>query len=641
MEQRAGELPNNSHPLYTEYIREDKGDFELSRMTLMTDDRASSTTRAIVKEFGQRIIASPPGICPVDLQLAFLKVCHAQTCGKCVPCRIGLGQLETLLEQVLDHQANMETLRLIERTARNIELSADCAIGSEAARLLLVGLQGFREDYISHVTEHRCIGSFEQPIPCIDLCPAHVDIPGYIALVGAERYEDAVRLIRKDNPFPTACALICEHPCEERCRRNMLDSSVNIRGLKRSAVDGADLKNMEIPKRAEATGKRIAVVGAGPSGLTTAYYLQLMGHEVTVFEEQPKLGGMMRYGIPNYRFPRERLQEDLDHILSTGMEIKTGVRIGRDLMFSDLKKDYDAVYIAIGAQKDKRFDIEGADSENVISAVDLLRDVGLERPVDFSGKRVVIVGGGNVAMDCARTAVRANAKRVSVVYRRQEKDMTASPVEVRGAIEEGVELYTLQAPLRVEADEEGRATALWTQPQISGTYDRNGRPRSLKADKEPMRIACDVVLVAIGQEIDSSHFEEQGLPVRWNRLVADDHCRVRGQEKVFSGGDCVSGPETVIKAIAAGKTAAANIDEYLGFHHEITCDVQIPSPLMNDAVPSGRIHLNEREPGERKQDFEGVEFAMSHQEMIQEAGRCLRCDKYGCGVLRGGRQERW
>lgn len=641
MEQRAGELPNNSHPLYTEYIREDKGDFELSRMTLMTDDRASSTTRTIVKEFGQRIIASPPGICPVDLQLAFLKVCHAQTCGKCVPCRIGLGQLETLLEQVLDHQANMETLRLIERTARNIELSADCAIGSEAARLLLVGLQGFREDYISHVTEHRCIGSFEQPIPCIDLCPAHVDIPGYIALVGAERYEDAVRLIRKDNPFPTACALICEHPCEERCRRNMLDSSVNIRGLKRSAVDGADLKNMEIPKRAEATGKRIAVVGAGPSGLTAAYYLQLMGHEVTVFEEQPKLGGMMRYGIPNYRFPRERLQEDLDHILSTGMEIKTGVRIGRDLMFSDLKKDYDAVYIAIGAQKDKRFDIEGADSENVISAVDLLRDVGLERPVDFSGKRVVIVGGGNVAMDCARTAVRANAKRVSVVYRRQEKDMTASPVEVRGAIEEGVELYTLQAPLRVEADEEGRATALWTQPQISGTYDRNGRPRSLKADKEPMRIACDVVLVAIGQEIDSSHFEEQGLPVRWNRLVADDHCRVRGQEKVFSGGDCVSGPETVIKAIAAGKTAAANIDEYLGFHHEITCDVQIPSPLMNDAVPSGRIHLNEREPGERKQDFEGVEFAMSHQEMIQEAGRCLRCDKYGCGVLRGGRQERW
>lgn len=244
-------------------------------------------------------------------------------------------------------------------------------------------------------------------------------------------------------------------------------------------------------------------------------------------------------------------------------------------------------------------------------------------------------------MDCARTSIRAGAARVSIVYRRQEKDMTASPVEVRGAIEEGVELYTLQAPLRVEADASGKAAALWTQPQISGTYDRNGRPRSLKADKEPMRIPCDVVLVAIGQEIDSMHFEEHGLPVKWNRLITDAACRVRGEEKVFSGGDCVSGPATVIKAIAAGKTAAANIDEYLGFHHEISCDIQIPSPLMNDKLPSGRIHLAEREPEERKCDFEGIEFAMSREEMMQEAGRCLRCDRYGCGVLRGGREEKW
>ena len=244
-------------------------------------------------------------------------------------------------------------------------------------------------------------------------------------------------------------------------------------------------------------------------------------------------------------------------------------------------------------------------------------------------------------MDCARTAVRANAARVCIVYRRQEKDMTASPVEVRGAIEEGVELYTLQAPLKVEADENGKAAALWTQPQISSTYDRNGRPRSIKADKEPMRIPCDIVLVAIGQEIDSRHFEEQGLAVKWNRLLTNNECRARGQEKVFAGGDCVSGPATVIKAIAAGKTAAANIDEYLGYHHEISCDVEIPSPLMNDKLPSGRIHLNEREPGERKCDFEGIEFAMSQEEMMQEAGRCLRCDRYGCGVLRGGRQEKW
>lgn len=211
-----------------------------------------------------------------------------------------------------------------------------------------------------------------------------MDIPGYIALVGADRNEDAVRLIRKDNPFPTACAMICEHPCEERCRRNMLDSSINIRGLKRTAVDKADFAAIPKPRKARSTGKKVSVIGGGPSGLTAAYYLQLMGHDVTVYEEMPKLGGMMRYGIPNYRFPRERLQEDIDHILSTGIKVHRNTRIGRDISYEELEQKSDAIYIAIGAQKDKHFEIDGADSENVISAVDLLRDVGLEKPLDFS-----------------------------------------------------------------------------------------------------------------------------------------------------------------------------------------------------------------------------------------------------------------
>ncbi len=613
----------------------------MSRLKVMTEDRAASTTKTMVKEFGQRIIASPPGVCPVDLQLAFLKVCHAQSCGKCVPCRVGLGKLEDLLEDVMNNRATMETLELIEETARAIETSADCAIGFEAARMVLAGIDGFREDYISHVVNGRCIAAFEQPIPCIDQCPAHVDIPGYVALTGEGKYDDAVRLIRKDNPFPTACALICEHPCEERCRRNMMDSPINIRGLKRSAVDNADLASIPTPEKAESTGKRIAIVGGGPSGLTAAYFLQLMGHQCVVFEEKPKLGGMLRYGIPNYRFPRVRLQEDIDHILSTGVEVRYGVRIGRDIMMADLESEYDATYIAIGAQTDKTFDIEGSDSKNVISAVNLLRDIGLEKEVDFTGKKVAVIGGGNVAMDCARTAIRANAETVSIVYRRQEKDMTASPVEVRGAIEEGVELFTLQAPLRVEADEEGKAVALWAQPQISGLYDRNGRPKSNKADKEPIRIPADIILVAIGQEIESEHFEENGIPTRWKRIVTDDGGRIRGKKNLFSGGDCVSGPATVIKAIAAGKVAAANIDEFLGYHHEISVDVEIPYPLMNDKLPSGRIHLTEREACERKNDFEGIENCMSREETIQEAARCLRCDHFGCGVLRGGREERW
>ena len=271
----------------------------MSRLSVASADKVNSTTEQLMKEFTQRIVANPPGVCPVDMQLAFLKVCHAQTCGKCVPCRVGLGQLERLLEKVLDNEATMETLELIEETAENIKNSADCAIGFESARMVLAGLEGFREDYISHITDHRCLGSFEQPIPCVTLCPAHVDIPGYIALAGEGRCEDAVRLIRKDNPFPTACALICEHPCEARCRRNIIDDSINIRGMKRYIVDNAPSDKVPVPACAPSTGKKVAIIGGGPSGLTSAYFLQLMGHQCTVFEEKKQLGGMLRYGIPN------------------------------------------------------------------------------------------------------------------------------------------------------------------------------------------------------------------------------------------------------------------------------------------------------------------------------------------------------
>lgn len=613
----------------------------MSRLLMAAADKVETTTETMMREFEQRIVASPPGVCPVDLQLAFLKVCHAQTCGKCVPCRVGLRQLENLLETVMNNEGTMETLELIERTAKSIQNTADCAIGFEAARMVLVGMEGFREDYISHVTQKKCIGAFEQPIPCIALCPAHVDIPGYVALVKEERYEDAVRLIRKDNPFPTACALVCEHPCEERCRRNMLDSSVNIRGLKRFAVEKIHADVAQVPKKAETTGKKIAIIGGGPSGLTAAYFLQLMGHQTVVFEEKEKLGGMLRYGIPNYRFPRTRLEEDVSAILSTGVEVRYGQKIGRDVTLEQLRREYAAVYISIGAQIDKKFEIEGSQSNHVIPAVNMLREIGEGTTPDFSGKRVVVIGGGNVAMDCARTAIRANAKSVNIVYRRREKDMTASPDEVRGAIEEGVELTVLQAPLRIEADAQGNVAALWTQPQISGVYDKAGRPSPVKAKKDPEKIQCDMILLAIGQEIESESFAKEGVDVKRNRLVVDESGCVAGMPGVYAGGDCVSGPATVIKAIAAGKTAAANIDEYLGFEHKIRCDIEIPEPAMDNKIPSGRIHLTEREAIERKCDFEGIENSMSLEEAQQESSRCLRCDHHGCGVLRGGRELEW
>ena len=610
----------------------------MSRLSIATPGRAQTVVESLYRDVEHRISASPPGLCPVDMALSFLRLCHAQTCGKCVPCRIGLGQLTTLLESVLDSTASRDTIDLIEKTARVIQDTADCAIGYEAARMVLQGVQGFREDYISHVEHGRCLFGLNQPVPCVALCPAGVDIPGYIALVRAGRYNDAVRLIRKDNPFPTVCGYVCEHPCEARCRRALIDAPVNIRGIKRYAVDAASADTVAPPPRSVDTARTVAVIGGGPSGLTCAYFCALMGHRVTVFEARERLGGMMRYGIPAYRFPRERLDEDIRGIMQAGtITVRCGVEVDAETL-SDIAGTFHAVYVAVGAQAGKGLSLPGAQAEGVLSAVDLLGAVGDGAQPDFSGKRVVVVGGGNVAMDCARTAVRAGAEEVSVVYRRRREDMTALAAEVESAVAEGVELITLEAPERIECDGKGHCAALVTRPQMIGPVKR-GRPAPVAADKPERLIPADIVLVAVGQDVVTAPFEEFGMKADRGRLVADEHLRAAGFEHIFVGGDCQTGPATVIRAIAAGKVAARNIDEHLGFHHKLAYEVEVPSALPNDRTPMGRVELGERPARERKRDFLNVETGMSREEVAQECGRCLRCDRFGCGVLEGGREQ--
>ena len=615
-------------------------DSNMSRLEVKTPGQAQAVVEQLYRNMERRIAASPPGLCPVDMALNFLNLCQAQTCGKCVPCRIGLTQLSNMIREVLDGEPSIGILRRIENTAQVIVDTADCAIGIDAANLVLMGLKGFRDDYEEHILHHRCLGSLRNPVPCVALCPAGVDIPGYISLVNEGRCADAVRLIRKDNPFPTACAYICEHPCEARCRRNMVDDAVNIRGLKRYAVDHAD--NVPQPKKAPATGKSVAIIGGGPGGLSAAYYLALMGHKVTVYEKQKHLGGMMRSGIPSYRLPRQKLDDEIASILSLGIEVHTEVDVGTDITFDALKQEYDCLYLSIGAHTDKKTGIEGEDSEGVISAVELLRGIGDDEMPDFTGQNVAVIGGGNVAMDVTRSAIRLGAAKVTCVYRRRQEDMTAQQEEVEGAIAEGAEVLTLHAPLKIEANEAGHAVALWAQPQIIGEIDKQGRPRPNTAAVEPLRIPADTIIVAIGQGIETHGFEQTGIKIqRGGTLLADSSTQLPDMEGVFAGGDCVTGPATVIRAIAAGKAAAANIDEYLGFHHEIKSEVTVPTPRCTDLRPRGRVDATERDACERKGDFQCIECGMTDEESAQESSRCLRCDRFGYGNFKGGRVEKW
>lgn len=616
----------------------------MERLFIKSQDFAQKTVEGLYKDFERRIAASPPGQCPADLTASFLRMCHSQSCGKCTPCRVGLGQLQLILDKILDmdREASMDDLNLLQSTAEAISVSADCAIGTEAAKMVLRGINGYREDFESHIINHTCsetIRSHAQPVPCVAMCPAGVDVPGYITLLKAGRYDDAVRLIRKDNPFPTVCALICEHPCEVRCRRTLVDSPVNIRGLKRFAVDNC--KDVPVPERMDDTGKKIAVIGGGPSGLSAAFFLSIMGHEVTVFEKRSQLGGMLRYGIPNYRLPRERLQWDIDAILSTGVECRLDYDVSTPEAIAEIRENYDATYISIGSHNAKSIGIPGEYAKGVIPAVEMLRGIGDDAMPDFKDKTVVVIGGGNVAMDVARTAKRLGATDVSIVYRRRRDDMTALPEEIGAAVSEGCSLMQLKDPSRIQTDKRGRVKALWVKPQIAGQADRSGRPRPVDSSQPEEKIPCDIIISAIGQATDIGFFEEYGIPVFRGNIRAEKSSIVDTVSGTYAGGDCVTGPSTVINAVAAGKVAAANIDAYLGFNHEIEVDIDIPLPELSDMLPCGRVEMKERYDKQRESDFDEVEYGMTYEEAMQEASRCLRCDYHGFGSFRGGRDTKW
>ncbi|MDH7516629.1 MAG: NAD(P)-binding protein, partial [Bacteroidota bacterium] len=473
--------------------------------------------------------------------------------------------------------------------------------------------------------------------PCKQNCPAGVDVQGYVALVALGRYKEAIRLIREKNPLPLVCGRVCVRSCEVACRRNYVDEAVGVDYLKRFATD-VEIEDPWRPELPPKNGKWIAVVGGGPSGLTAAYYLLLAGYEVRLYEKMPHLGGMLRYGIPEYRLPKERLDREISWITDLGVEVRTNAMLGRDFTIDSLRSEgFDAIYLAVGAHKAKRMDIPEEDrTPGVLGGIDFLRDVEQGNVSSLPG-RVIVVGGGNTAIDAARTALRLGAEKVTLVYRRTRNEMPAHPAEIDAAVHEGVEMIFLAAPVKI-LTEDGTLRGLRCNRMELGEPDKSGRRRPVPILGSEFDIACDFIISAIGQDTDLFGIDPDKIKVnRWNTIEVDKNTMQTSIPFVFAGGDVVTGPSVVIDAVAMGKRAAEAIDEYLTTGKVTPRRREFLSrkdawgePPREDFVGFEHIErerMPELPPEERIKSFEEVELGFTEEQALHEATRCLEC---GC-----------
>jgi NADH-quinone oxidoreductase subunit F len=566
--------------------------------------------------------------CMVDIARYFVEFTQSESCGKCSPCRLGTRQMLRILDDITGGEGRPGDLELLEDIALAVREGSLCGLGQTAPNPVLTTLRYFRPEYEEHILRRRCPATVCRRIvgaPCRHTCPAGIDVPRYIRCIAARRYRDALDVIRERIPFPSVCGWICVHPCEAKCRRVQLDDAIAVRALKRFAAErGAEGPRAEVPKP-EPTGKRVAVVGAGPAGLTAAFYLARIGHEVTAFERDKESGGMLRTGIPAFRLPREVIDREIDDIRKAGVRILTGSAVESvDGLFEE---GYDAVLLAFGAGKGVKMGIPGEDAPQVFDCVNFLRKVNGGEPVQV-GARVAVVGGGSSAMDAARTARRLGAQEVTVLYRRTRSEMPAAEEEVEEACEEGVRLEFLTLPVEV-SQRNGELSLKCTRMRL-GPVDDSGRPRPLPVEGSEFELAADTMVMAVGQI--PAVVPEAGCEVdRRGRVIADRMSLETDRPGLFAAGDAVSGPASVIEAIAAGRSAAVSVDRYLGGEGEIDQELAPPEDPgayepLEEQEERLRSPIPKRPATERVSDFRQVELTFPEEDALAEAERCLRCD---------------
>jgi NADH-quinone oxidoreductase subunit F len=575
--------------------------------------------------------------CMVDVARFFLEFVQDESCGKCVPCRVGTKRMLEILERICEGKGEEGDIEKLITLGEQIKDTALCGLGQTAPNPVLSTIRHFRHEYEAHIRDKHCeagVCAGLMRAPCQSACPASVDVPGFVSLVGEKRYAEALKLHRERNPFAAVCARVCFHTCEGKCRRSSLDEPVSIRGVKRFLADQeVTIQLPEIRENAVNAKRKIAIIGAGPAGLSCAYFLARLGYKPTVFEGEPRPGGMLVQTIPAYRLPREVLAREVRMIEHMGVEIVTGMRLGRDITLAGLKKDgFEAMFLGIGAQDPVKLGIPGEQSGGVVDALAFLRQYNLRGSVPV-GKEVIVVGGGNAAIDAARTAVRLGAKNVTVVYRRTREEMPAYAEEIEEARSEGVQLRLLTAPVEV-VTKNGTVTGLKCHTMSLGQFDASGRRRPELSKENEFVLPCDQIIAAIGQRVATREFAAgDNLTLTAGKTIAVN--RVTGctsQPWIFAGGDAVSGAASVVEAIGAGERAAAGIDHYLtGEAHAFWRADQVVQTSYDpdsDPVPFNRDKMPVIGVDRRRNNFDEVELCWTEGVALRQAKRCLRCD-YG------------
>lgn len=579
------------------------------------------------------LIIMDEGTCMVDLARYFLDFIQDESCGKCTPCRVGTKRMLEILDRIAHGEGKEGDIELLIDLGERIKDSALCGLGQTAPNPVLSTIKYFRHEYEAHIRDKKCpacVCSSMFEAPCSHTCPAGTSVPKYLALISNRRFTDALRIVRDHNPFAAVCGRVCNAPCEDKCRRSQIDEPLSIRNLKRYVADQemSDAKLPPVKARAEKTGKKVAIIGGGPAGLTAAYHLARMGHSPTVFEALPEAGGMLWWGIPEYRLPKATLRKEIQAIEDLGVTIKRNTRVGKDIALDTIKAEFDAIFMGTGADKSWTLEIPGEDAEGVYDSLKFLKDVMLGEEVKV-GENVAVVGGGNAAIDAARTAVRLGAKNVTIVYRRLREDMPADPYEIHEAELEGVNIRLLEAPVEVIKDG-NKAKMLRCQLLELTEFDKSGRRSPKPIEGMTIDIPADTVISAISQEPELGYLGGNTVETKRGKIWIDSQTGMTSADGIFAGGDVVSGPATVVEAIGAGMKAAQGIDRYLGGTGEIPSDVEdiiIPAPAedVDDIVETPRAKMPAL-TADKRCSFAEVELGFNRDEAVKEANRCLRCD---------------